>query len=57
MYSHLGPPRSSRHYDVVLTPAFAVPPQVVLARDGPLVLARLFDGPCMPDPAYRPDLP
>ena len=57
MYSHLGPPRASRHYDVVLTPAFTVPPQAVLARDGPLVLARLFDGPCTPDPAYRPDLP
>ncbi len=26
MYSHLGPPRESRHYNVVLTPAFAVPP-------------------------------
>ena len=57
MYSHLGPPRGSRHYDVVLTPAFTVPPQAVLARDGPLVLARLFEGPCTPDPAYRPDLP
>mgnify|MGYP001053990791 CR=1 FL=1 len=29
----------------------------VVARDGPLVLAKLFDGPCAPDPAYRPDLP
>ena len=57
MYSHLGPPRGSRQYDVVLTPAFTVPPQAVLARDGPLVLARLFEGPCTPDPAYRPDLP
>ena len=57
MYSHLGPPRGARHYDVVLTPAFTVPPQAVVARDGPLVLARLFDGPCTPDPAYRPDLP
>jgi len=57
MYSHLGPPRSAKHYDVVLTPAFAVPPQAVVARDGPLVLARLFDGPCTPDPGYRPDLP
>jgi hypothetical protein len=57
MYSHLGPPRSSRHYDVVLTAAFAVPPQAVIARDGPLVLARLFDGPCTPDPAYSSDLP
>jgi len=57
MYSHQGPPRSSRHYDVVLTAAYAVPPQAVIARDGPLVLARLFDGPCVPDPSYRPDLP
>ncbi len=57
MYSHLGPPRASRHYDVVLTAARAVPPQAVLARDGPVVLARLFDGPCVPDPSYRPDLP
>jgi hypothetical protein len=57
MYSHQGPPRSSRHYDVVLTAAFAVPPQAVIARDGPVVLARLFDGPCVPDPEYRPDLP
>jgi GPI mannosyltransferase 3 len=57
MYSHLGPPRASRHYDVVLTIAQAAPPQAVLARDGPVVLARLFDGPCTPDPAYRPDLP
>jgi len=57
MYSHLGPPRGSREYNVVLTPAFTVPPQAVVARDGPLVLARLFDGPCTPDPAYRADLP
>ncbi|HET9037465.1 MAG TPA: hypothetical protein VFN45_14735, partial [Myxococcaceae bacterium] len=57
MYSHLGPPRGSRHYDVVLTAPYAVPPQAVVARDGPLVLARLFDGPCIPDPGYRPDLP
>ena len=57
MYSHLGPPRGSRHYDVVLTLAQTVPPQAVIARDGPLVLARLFDGPCTPDPSYRPDLP
>ncbi|HZJ56404.1 MAG TPA: hypothetical protein VFD38_19835, partial [Myxococcaceae bacterium] len=57
MYSHLGPPRGSRHFDVVLTPAFAAPPQTVVARDGPLVLARIFDGPCIPDPGYRPDLP
>jgi len=57
MYSHLGPPRASRHYDVVLTLAQAVPPQVVVARDGPLVLARLFSGPCVPDPGYRADLP
>jgi len=57
MYSHLGPPRGARHYDVVLTAAVAVPPQAVLARDGPVVLARLFDGPCVPDPSYRPDLP
>ncbi len=57
MYSHLGPPRTSRHYDVVLTAASVVPPQAVLARDGPVVLARLFDGPCVPDPSYRPDLP
>ena len=57
MYSHLGPPRSARHYDVVLTPAFAVPPQAVVARDGPLVLAKLFDGPCVPDASYRSDLP
>jgi hypothetical protein len=57
MYSHLGPPRTSRHYNVVLTAAFAVPPETVVARDGPLVLAKLFDGPCIPDPAYRPDLP
>jgi hypothetical protein len=34
-----------------------VPPQAVIARDGPVVLARLFDGPCLPDPSYRPDLP
>ncbi|HEY3587001.1 MAG TPA: hypothetical protein VGK85_07610 [Myxococcaceae bacterium] len=57
MYSHLGPPRASRHFDFVLTPAYAVPPQAVVARDGPLVLARLFDGPCTPDPSYRSDLP
>ncbi len=57
MYSHLGPPRASRHYDVVLTLPQAVPPQAVLARDGPLVLARLFSGPCVPDPEYRADLP
>jgi len=57
MYSHLGPPRASRHYDVVLTPAYAVPPQAVIARDGPLVLARLFEGPCAPDSTYRADLP
>jgi GPI mannosyltransferase 3 len=57
MYSHQGPPRSSRHYDVVLTAAYAVPPQAVIARDGPLVLARLFDGPCTPDPAYSSALP
>ncbi len=57
MYSHLGPPRASRHYDVVLTAAVAVPPQAVIARDGPVVLARLFDGPCAPDPSYRSDLP
>lgn len=57
MYSHLGPPRTARHYDVVLTTGYAVPPQAVVARDGPLVLARLFDGPCLPDPGYRPDLP
>ncbi|HSP18454.1 MAG TPA: hypothetical protein VLQ79_03005, partial [Myxococcaceae bacterium] len=57
MYSHLGPPRASRHYDVVLTGAHAVPPQAVIARDGPVVLARLFDGPCVPDPGYRADLP
>jgi GPI mannosyltransferase 3 len=57
MYSHLGPPRGSRHYDVVLTAPYAVPPQAVLARDGPVVLARLFEGPCSPDPGYRADLP
>jgi len=57
MYSHLGPPRGSRHYNVVLTPGITVPPGSVVARDGPLVLAKLFDGPCAPDPAYRPDLP
>ncbi len=57
MYSHLGPPRASRHYDVVLTVGYAVPPQAVIARDGPLVLARLFQGPCAPDPTYRADLP
>jgi hypothetical protein len=27
MYSHLGPPRGARHYNVVLTAAFAVPPR------------------------------
>jgi len=57
MYSHLGPPRASRHYDVVLTLPQTVPPQAVLARDGPLVLARLFSGPCVPDPEYRAELP
>jgi len=57
MYSHLGPPRGARHYDVVLTAAFAVPPQAVVARDGPVVLARLFDGPCVPDLGYRSELP
>jgi hypothetical protein len=57
MYSHLGPPRGSRHYNVVLTPAFTVPPQAVVVRDGSLALAKLFDGPCEPDAAYRPDLP
>lgn len=57
MYSHLGPPRASRHYDVVLTLPQAVPPQAVVARDGPLVLARLFSGPCVPDPDYRANLP
>jgi hypothetical protein len=57
MYSHLGPPRASRHFNFVLTAAYAVPPQAVVARDGPLVLARLFDGQCTPDPSYRPDLP
>jgi len=57
MYSHLGPPRGARHYNVVLTVPSAVPPQTVVARDGPVVLARLFDGPCLPDPAYRSDLP
>jgi hypothetical protein len=57
MYSHLGPPRSSRHYNVVLTAAYAVPPRAVIARDGPLVLARVFDGPCTPDPAYSSALP
>ena len=41
----------------VLTVAYAVPPQAVIARDGPLVLARIFEGPCVPDPGYRPDLP
>ena len=54
MYSHLGPPRGARHYNVVLTPAFTVPPGTVVARDGPLVLARLFDGPCTPDPGLPP---
>jgi hypothetical protein len=29
----------------------------VVAQDGPVVLARLFDGPCVPDPGYRADLP
>lgn len=57
MYSHLGPPRSSRRYDVVLTVAQAVPSRAVLARDGPLVLARLFDGECAPDPSRSQDLP
>jgi len=57
MYSHLGPPRGARHYNVVLTAPFTVPPSAVLARDGPLVLARLFDGPCVPDPSYSADLP
>jgi GPI mannosyltransferase 3 len=57
MYSHLGPPRESRRYNFVLTPERAVPAEAVVARDGSLVLARLFDGPCVPDPAYRSDLP
>jgi hypothetical protein len=57
MYSHLGPPRDARHYNYVLTVGRAVPDEAVVARDGPVVLARLFDGPCASDPAYRTDLP
>jgi hypothetical protein len=57
MYSHLGPPRDSRHYNYLLTVARAAPGEAVVAQDGPVVLARLFDGPCVPDPAYRADLP
>jgi GPI mannosyltransferase 3 len=57
MYSHLGPPRESGRFNYVLTPGFAATAGSVVARDGPLVLARLFDGPCVPDRAYRPDLP
>jgi phosphatidylinositol glycan class B len=57
MYSHLGPTRESGHFNYVLTAGFAVPPGSVVAREGPLVLARLFDGPCVPDRGYRPDLP
>jgi GPI mannosyltransferase 3 len=57
MYSHLGPPRDSRHYNYVLTLPQAVPPGAIVAQDGPVVLARLFDGPCAPDPGYRADLP
>ena len=57
MYSHLGPPRDAGHFNYVLTLPQAVPASAVVAQDGPVVLARLFDGPCVPDPGYRADLP
>jgi hypothetical protein len=57
MYSHLGPTRESGHFNYVLTAGFAAPPGSVVARDGAVVLARLFEGPCVPDRFYRPDLP
>jgi GPI mannosyltransferase 3 len=57
MYSHLGPPRDRHHYNYVLTLPHAVAAGAIVAQDGPVVLARLFDRPCAPDPGYRADLP
>ena len=57
LYSHLGPPRSSGHYNYVLSVWQAVPPDSVRAQAGPFVLAQLSAGPCTPDPAFSWRLP
>jgi phosphatidylinositol glycan class B len=55
LYPHNGPPRGSGLYSHVITPAQHASGEVV-ARSGPLVLARLREG-CVPDPGYSWRLP
>ncbi|MCP3139335.1 glycosyltransferase family protein [Pyxidicoccus xibeiensis] len=55
LYSHNGPSRESGLYSHVITVPEHAPGEVV-ARSGPLVLARLRDG-CAPDPGYAWRLP
>ncbi len=57
LYSHLGPPRGSGQYNYVLSVPRAVPPGSVRASAGPYVVAQLFSGPCVPDPAFSWRLP
>ena len=55
LYPHNGPPRGSGLFSHVITPEGHAPGEVV-ARSGPLVLARLREG-CVPDPGYSWRLP
>lgn len=52
-----GPPRTSAIYNYVITVPRAANGAEVVATDGPFVLARLFSGPCQPNPNYSWKLP
>lgn len=57
LYPHTAPGRDSGLYNYVLTPSVYARGAQVVASDGPLVLARLFDGPCRKDPNFNWKLP
>ncbi|MBJ6760043.1 hypothetical protein JGU66_04655 [Myxococcaceae bacterium JPH2] len=57
LYPHFGPGRESGLFSHVITVPGAVRPDDVVARDGPLVLARVTEGGCIPDPGYSWRLP
>jgi GPI mannosyltransferase 3 len=57
LYPHNGPPRNSRRYSHVLTARGYEGPATPVAEEGSLVLAKLPDATCAPDPGYSWRLP
>lgn len=51
------PAFEARHYNYVISTPQTVPAEGVVAREGPYVLARVMDGPCVSDPSNSWRLP